>query len=219
MAYFTPDFIAFFREFTENNRKEWFDANRSRYEKSVKNPFQNFIAKVIEVLAQKDNSYEGVATKDCIFRINRDIRFSADKTPYKTQASALISPEGKKGYRGRGIYVEFSAEHVRFYGGVYEADKEQLMNIRANIASAPKQFATLYHSPEFRKTFGEIRGEKNKILPKEWKEVAEQEPLLYNKQFYFFAEHQPELLLTDHLLPELLHAYDVAQPITQFLNH
>ena len=89
MAYFTDDFMQFFRELQENNSKEWFDANRKRYQNSVKDPFYAFIDHMIGLINERDNSVQ-IAAKDAVMRINRDIRFSKDKTPYSERYPGLI---------------------------------------------------------------------------------------------------------------------------------
>ena len=93
--WFTQDFIDFFSELEKNNTKEWFDANRKRYEKSVKIPFSAFTQAFINEVAKDDPELQQEA-KNCTFRINRDIRFSNDKTPYKSTSSAIITKGGKK---------------------------------------------------------------------------------------------------------------------------
>ena len=95
MAYFTQDFIDFFQELSANNHREWFHANKKRYEQQVKVPFQSFVQLMIDRVQEVDRNVV-LTPKDAIFRINRDIRFSADKTPYKTNVSAIISSGGKK---------------------------------------------------------------------------------------------------------------------------
>ena len=95
MSYFSEDFLRFFKELAGNNNKEWFDLNRKRYFKEVKDPFHHFIEDLIAAV-QKEDSNVNIAPKDAIFRINRDVRFSKDKTPYKLQVSAIISKGGKK---------------------------------------------------------------------------------------------------------------------------
>ncbi|MCB0846293.1 MAG: DUF2461 domain-containing protein, partial [Bacteroidetes bacterium] len=105
MPYFTPDYIAFFEELARNNTKEWFDQNRSRYEKSVKKPFYAFVERMIDLISEDDPAVM-ITPKDAIFRINRDIRFSNDKTPYKTNFSAVVSPGGRKEMVTPGLYFE-----------------------------------------------------------------------------------------------------------------
>ena len=88
MIYLEKEYLNFFNELSENNNKLWFDENRKRYEKFVKKPFENLITDLIAELSNIDLKIT-MQAKDAMFRINRDIRFSNDKTPYKTQMSAL----------------------------------------------------------------------------------------------------------------------------------
>ena len=104
MAHFNLDYLLFFQELAQNNHKEWFDLNRSRYEKNVKVPFRDFTQVAIDTIAKSDPLFKDLLAKDCVFRINRDIRFSKEKIPYKTMCSALISPNGKKSKAINGIY-------------------------------------------------------------------------------------------------------------------
>ncbi|MEL6943413.1 MAG: DUF2461 domain-containing protein, partial [Bacteroidota bacterium] len=105
MKHFTPDFLNFFKDLRANNEREWFHANKKRYEQSVKIPFQAFIADVIEHASIFDPNIL-ITPKDAIFRIYKDTRFSKDKTPYKLHASAVVSRGGRKDLTSIGIYLE-----------------------------------------------------------------------------------------------------------------
>ena len=218
MAFFNSDYLLFFQELAQNNHKEWFDLNRPRYEKNVKVPFRDFTQVAIDTIAKSDPLFKDLLAKDCVFRINRDIRFSKDKIPYKTMCSAMISPNGKKSKAINGIYFEFTPEHVRFYGGIYSIEKEDLYAVRAGIVANLKEFTALLEDAEFKKVYGQIRGEKNKIIPSEFREAANDQALIYNKQWYFFVEYPAEEILNDDVLNKLIHAYNVAIPIKQFFN-
>ena len=218
MAFFNSDYLLFFQELAQNNHKEWFDLNRPRYEKNVKVPFCDFTQVAIDTIAKSDLLFKDLLAKDCVFRINRDIRFSKDKIPYKTMCSAMISPNGKKSKAINGIYLEFTPEHVRFYGGIYSIEKEDLYAVRAGIASNLKEFTALLEDSEFKKVYGQMLGEKNKIIPPEFREAANDQALIYNKQWYFFVEYPAEEILKEDVLNKLIHAYNVAIPINQFLN-
>jgi hypothetical protein len=126
MTFFEPDFLQFFKDLAPNNNKDWFDVNRKRYEEIVKIPFKKFVQHVISEMAKKDSAFKSLEAKDCIFRINRDVRFSKEKQPYKLMVSAVISPKGKKDKAINGVYFELTPEHVRVYGGVYEIEKDDL---------------------------------------------------------------------------------------------
>ena len=98
--------VAFLKELAANNNKQWFDDNRARY-RVLRNGFDEFSAEVIDGFGTFDAEVRGLTPKDCIFRINRDTRFSNDKSPYKTHFSTYICHHGKKsGYAGYYFHVE-----------------------------------------------------------------------------------------------------------------
>jgi uncharacterized protein (TIGR02453 family) len=206
MTYFSTDFLAFFKELAGNNHKDWFDLNRKRYEANVKKAFEVFITDLIAEINKHDKKIE-ITYKEAVFRINRDIRFSKNKEPYKLNRSAIISPKGRKDKAFPGLYLEMGPEHYRIYGGVYQPDKEQLYSIRETIVSDPKAFMKMVNNKKFKNTFGEIHGEKNKIIPKEFKEEAAQTPLVFNKQFYWFTEFEPELIESEDLMKKTMDTY------------
>ncbi len=218
MAFFNRDYLDFFIELAPNNNKEWFDSNRKRYEQNVRDAFKAFVDHLIARISEKDKAFAGLQAKDCMFRINRDIRFSNDKTPYKMMMSAVVAPEGKKSRAINGVYFELGPEHVRVYGGVYEIDKDDLLTVREGIADQPKKFKALYNDPAFKKMYGEILGEKNKIIPKHLKEAAEDEPLIFNKQWYFYTQFPPEYVLRDDLDEIILNCFEVGKPLEKFFN-
>jgi uncharacterized protein (TIGR02453 family) len=218
MAFFSPDFLQFFIELAPNNNKDWFDINRKRYENVVKEPFKKFVQHLIDQLAKSNPAFESLEAKDCIFRINRDVRFSKDKMPYKMMVSAVIAPGGKKSKAINGVYFEFGPEHVRVYGGVYEIDKEDLLTVREAIAKDIPKFQEAYNNPSFKDVFGEIKGEKNKIIPKDLKAAAEIEPLIFNKQWYFYTEFDPEFVLSESLDKEILACYAAGRPVENYFN-
>jgi uncharacterized protein (TIGR02453 family) len=218
MKWFTEDYLRFFTELEASNHKEWFDANRKRYEANVKKPFYAFTDHMIGLLAKEDPALEGITAKDCVFRINRDIRFSTDKTPYKTNQSAIITPMGRKNHTYPGVYFEAGANDFRVYGGVYFAEKDALMNIRTAIAANLDLFEKITSDKEFKSVYGEIQGEKNARLPKEFEEAAKKQPLLFNKQWYFFKKYPAETILQDDLDKQMLKAVLAGKQMTEFLK-
>ena len=218
MTFFKEEFLHFFIDLASNNNKEWFDENRKRYEGFVKNPFKDFVNHLIQVISEIDDSFIGVEASECIFRINRDIRFSKDKTPYKMNVSAIISPEGKKSKAINGVYIELDPEHFRVYGGVYEIDKDDLLSVREEIAKDPIKFKSIYSDANFKSVFGELLGEKNKVLPKELKEFGEIEPLIFNKQWYFYKQFNPDVILQEDLDQIVVDCYKAGRPVENYFN-
>ena len=218
MAFFTTDYLNFFIELAANNNKDWFALNRKRYEQNVKKPFSDFVQHLIHSLAEKDAAFNELEVKNCIFRINRDIRFSKDKTPYKMMCSAVVTPEGKKSKAVNGVYFEFGPEHMRVYGGVYEIDKDDLETVRDAMAQDISKFQKAYKTPLFVKTFGKILGEKNKVLPAHLRDSAAIEPLIFNKQWYFYTQFEPETILQENLDEIVLNCYEAGRPVESFFN-
>jgi uncharacterized protein (TIGR02453 family) len=217
MAYFNEDFLDFFKELAPNNSKDWFDENRKRYHESVKTPFDNFVSALINE-TKKINPEINIQSKDAVFRINRDIRFSKDKTPYKLNRSAIISPGGKKDKTSPGLYFEFSPEHVRVYTGVYMLDKHQLQSVREEIADNLPKFKKIISNKKFKEIYEEVRGEKNVRIPKEFVEVGEKQPLIYNKNYYVYATLPPETILREDLVQVITDTYKVAEPFGNFFK-
>jgi len=216
MAWFSPDFNRFFIELAANNNKEWFDMNRTRYEKEVKKPFEVFVGEMIQRVAKVDPNVR-IGPKEAIFRINRDVRFSKDKAPYKLNRSALITPAGKKDMNAPGIYFELGPEAVRIYGGAYMPDKEALLRIRSRIAKDLPKFKKLQEDKAFVKHFGTVQGEANKRLPPEFQAAAAKEPLLFNKQFYYGAELPPKTVTSPKLPDVLMEHYHAMAAMSAFL--
>jgi len=206
MKFFNQDFIKFFEELTKNNNRDWFHSQKKRYETSVKLPFAQFVQEIINRIHDQDQTVT-MEAKEAIFRINRDIRFSKDKSPYKTHMAAIVSSGGKKDMTTPGIYLQLSAEDARLYSGVYMADKNQIQQMREHIASHLDEFDQLINQSDFKKKFGEIHGEKNKRLPKEFQELEKQQPLIANKSFYYFAKFKPQEILKENFADTILNYY------------
>lgn len=217
MVYFDADYLKFLRELPANNNRDWFNDNKSRFKTHVESPFHDFVNELINKVSPIMKGLEEIDSKHCVFRIYRDVRFSKDKSPYKSHMSALITPSGRKGMSDPGLYLESSGEHLRLYSGAYQLDKESLERVRTAIMQNEKQFAKLIANKNFVDTFGEIQGEKNKRIPKEFREAAEDQPLLFNKNFYFFREWPAEKILEDSVVQDLITTYKVAKPVNEFL--
>ena len=216
-SYFTPDFIKFFADLSKHNNREWFEKNKERYVKSVKEPFQALVEELIVRLHFEDERIN-IEAKDAIFRIYRDIRFSKDKTPYKTYASALISPYGRKDLETPGFYFELSHKEAGIYCGAYQPEKEQLKKIRRFIASNREEFASIIKDKTFKKYFGEIRGEKAKRMDKEFDNALALQPLIANKQFYCGAELSPEIITSPKLSDIIIKHFKAAKKFSDFIE-
>ena len=213
----TENTLRFLSDLSINNDRDWFHANKARYEKDVKKPFETFVAMLIERVQASDPAVL-VTPKQAIFRINRDTRFSANKEPYKTHVSAIISPFGTRHKEYPGFYVQVSADKLWLGGGAYFLEKESLLKIREAIAENGEELTGIVQNPDFINHYGEVRGEKNKRLTPEFQAFAAKLPLIANKQFYFMAELEPEAALGAQALNKAMTYYLAGKPLCDFLG-
>lgn len=216
MKYFSAAYINFLKDLARNNTSEWFNDNRSRYEKDVKIPFGEFVEAIISK-TQKIDSLVKIKASEAVFRINRDIRFSKDKSPYKSHMAAIISKYGRKAKDYPGMYLMLSPEKIMIGGGVYELEKPALEKIRKSIAANTAVFTKIISAPVFKKKFGEVRGEKNKVLPPAFKKIAEKQPLIANKSFYVMAELPVKHITSDKLAETVMEYYKTMKPLNDFI--
>jgi len=213
----TEAYYEFFIELALNNQKSWFDVNRARYEADVKKPFLAFVTQLLDKVAM-DPRFAGIDAKSCIFRINKDIRFSKDKTPYKLHCSAAIQLGGRKEMSAGGMYLEFGPEHCGIYSGIYMPEREALQLIRERIAGNLEVFSGVIGASDFVKYFGEVRGEKNKRLPSDLVAAAAEQPLIYNKQFYVQHTMDAELTMAENFDEYVIKVWRASEAYNRFIS-
>lgn len=211
----SEDFVEFFKELSANNEKTWFEANKKRFEKTVKVPFEELVAEVIMEVQKHDPAVQ-ILPKDAVFRIYRDVRFSKDKTPYKTHMGAVISAGGRRQLQTPGIYIQCSHEGLAIAGGLYECDPELIQKVRRAIMADPRAFHKVVDAKDFVEKFGEIRGDRNKVLPEEFKAAAANEPYIANKQWYFWTELPVDELLRPDVVNVVMEYWHVARPVNGY---
>lgn len=217
MSGLPKEFWTFFRQLAKNNDREWFNAHKADYETYVKHPFTELTDRLIDAIRDVDPEIQ-ITSKEALFRIYRDVRFSKDKTPYTLHASAIISPFGRKSEGYPGFYIHASPGKSMVGGGAYMPDKEQLATIRSMIADDPATFHQLLRAAPFKKLYGTVQGEKNKVMPAEFKEAAKSEPLLMNKQFYYMANVPDDVFSSSDTIKRLMKYYLAAKPLQDYLK-
>jgi uncharacterized protein (TIGR02453 family) len=214
--------LQFLYDLSQNNNRDWFEKNKKRYEAELKKPFEAAVAAIIEKVLPLEPQYGPITPKDCIFRIYRDTRFSKDKTPYKTNVAAAFVPKTSKStseaiaYPGYYLHVEYGGLWIG--GGAYSLDKEPLQKVRTAIAQDPEAFRSLVSAPDFVKKYGELKGEKNKVLPPELKEAARAEPLIAHKQFYFMAEIENDPMIRSDFADFVLEYFKAGKSVNDYLR-
>lgn len=217
MNYFTDAYVQFFTDLEKNNHKEWFQANKKVYENEVKKPFQQLVADLIVELQNIDPDIK-MEPKNAIFRINRDIRFSKDKTPYNTLMKAGFAKGGRKSPYA-GYYLGLSAEGLHVGGGMFMLKPDELKPIRQHIANNNDVFLKLINDSKFKNAFGDVKGERIKRIPTDFVEAHEKNPYIANKQFYYMADPTDQKIISsDKLLPEIVKHFQLITPLNQFLK-
>jgi uncharacterized protein (TIGR02453 family) len=150
-------------------------------------------------------------------RINKDIRFSKDKTPYNTYVAANISVYGKKDKSYPGFYFQLSHDKIEMFGGAYMAEPPALQILRTSIAENLKEFSAAYNDKKFKEKFGTIKGEQHKRVPEEFQSIVSKEPLIANKQFYYNAEIKDDIVTKDELPETLMEYYLAGKKVNDFL--
>ena len=148
-----PSTYKFLKALQKNNNREWFAQNKQYYE-SAKNDFENFVNKLIDEICKFDKSVSGLNSRDCIFRIYKDVRFSKDKTPYKINLGASIDPGGKKSGNA-GYYFHIQPGNKSFIaGGSYIPDKDRLNKLRNYILEHGDKLNKIISNSFFKKNLG-----------------------------------------------------------------
>jgi len=216
----TAEYTTYFKNLAANNHKEWFQGNKKQYEQHVKKPFTQLVESLLEKLSEKDNRIANIKASQTLFRINRDIRFSKDKTPYNIIMKASISAGGKKSEMP-GFYLGIDAERVHLGGGLYNLPTANLKKIRSYLLQHCDELNSIAESKSFKETLGEIKGEKAKRIDKEFSEATDRCPYLFHKQFYAMGDIDMNHFLS---LDEkgqcdlILQYFDEIAPMNQFLE-
>ena len=212
--------IKFLKELKKNNNKPWFDANRKRYE-DAKADFATFIQAVIDLHGKKDPSIKNLLAKDCIFRINRDIRFSKDKTPYKSNFGASINKGGRKAWNSAGYYFHLEPGGAFTGGGIYMPDPDTLKKLRQEIDYNLPAFKKLVGSKKFKTVYGGLDNNAEFLLsrvPKGYEPGNPAAAYLRLKSYIAMTSIPDTDLHSKNLVKKTVAAFEALQPLISFLN-
>jgi uncharacterized protein (TIGR02453 family) len=156
----------FLRDLSQNNNREWFNANKERYNAAM-DCFKGETAELISKIAVFDDEIKYLTPENCVFRIYRDIRFSPDKTPYKTHFGAYMAAGGGRKSALAGYYFHFDAYEPFISGGIYCPEKETLKKVRQAIEADLDELQKIVSCKDFKKYFGKMQpfGEKLSKVP------------------------------------------------------
>jgi len=210
--------LDFMTALSHNNNRDWFIKNKPAYLDAKEN-FESIIQEIINRITQFDPIMKGLEVKNCVYRINRDIRFSNDKSPYKTHFGAFIVRGGKKNAdKFAGYYIHVEPGKSIIAGGAYVPPKPWLSAIREKIDSEPETLLKIINSKDFKKYFGTVDGEKLKKAPKGYPSDHPNIDLLRLKSFLVVNEVNDALVLSDRYLNHTINVLQVMKPFNDFLS-
>jgi uncharacterized protein (TIGR02453 family) len=209
--------LEFLAKLKKNNTKDWFDKNRKEYD-SAKENYKEFLAELILNISKFDPAVKSLEPKDCMFRINRDIRFSNDKTPYKTNIGASIAPGGKKS-DSAGYYIHIQPGASFLAGGVWHPEPPQLNAIRQEIDYNMDEFRKLTANKSFKKFFGALSVEdKIKTTPKGYDKDHPEIESLKLRSFIMECSLDDKTVLSKDLLKQCTDIFKAMYPMNVFLR-
>jgi uncharacterized protein (TIGR02453 family) len=212
--------LKFLKDLKKNNNKPWFDVNRKRYEEA-KADFANFIQQVIDRHGKKDKTIANLKAKDCLFRINRDIRFAKDKSPYKTNFGASVNKGGKKAFSTAGYYFHLEPGQCFIGGGIYQPGPEELKKVRQEIDYNFNDFKKIIGSRKFRSTYKDVDKSKEFLLsrvPKGYEPDNPAAEYLRLKSYIAFVKISDADLTSKNLVKKTTDAFATLQPLLDFVN-
>lgn len=207
--------LQFLQDLSENNNREWFNDNKKRYEESRDKIL--FLTEVfINEIKKFDPEVSGISAKDCMFRIFKDVRFSKDKLPYKTNFGSFIAKGGRKSiYPGYYFHIEPNQSFVG--GGVYMPQAEPLRIIRNYLAEHAPDFLQIIEDESFKKTFPKMYDHQLKTAPKGFPKDHEFISLLKYKSFVFSNEITNQKILGNNYIEHTIQSFKQLQKVNSFL--
>ena len=217
MATISNTTFKFLKDLKNNNNREWFTDNKKRYEEA-KGEFEEFIGALIKHIAKFDPPIIELNPKKTVFRIYRDVRFSANKDPYKINMGAHLSNSPSKIHDRAGYYIQIQPGNSFLAGGAYLPPNPWIGNIRQEIDYNTKEFKKIINSASFKKYFGEMEGEQLKTAPKGYPKDHPEIELLRYKSFLASNKCDDKLVTSSDFLNHSASVFKAMKPFDDFLN-
>ncbi|MFH1121387.1 MAG: DUF2461 domain-containing protein [Bacteroidota bacterium] len=211
------DILDFLNDLKNNNNRDWFDQNRTRYQ-HAKSDFEKIVDTLIGDISRIDPSVGMPLSKDSVFRIFRDVRFSADKLPYKTNFGAFIANGGRKSTRA-GYYIHLEPGASMIGGGIYMPQPEVLKKLRQEIYYDAAGFRKLLEARDFKKFFDKLEDfDKLKRPPKDFDADFPDIDLLLYKSYAVMHRLPDDVVLSDRFHKAVTDACSAMVEFNRFLN-
>jgi len=213
-TFLPPSVFSFLEDLKENNHREWFQNNKTRYQEQYNYALQ-FADELLLRMKQID-TIETISGKKSLFRINKDVRFSKDKSPYKTNIGGALTRATK--YLRGGYYFHIEPGNCFLGGGFWAPSTEDLKHIRLQIAADPEPLQQILSSKEFIATFGQLEGEKLKSAPKGFSKDHPAINLINYKQFLLIKKLTDEEVQSKQYLETVVSTFQAMRPFFDYMS-
>ena len=213
----SKDTFEFFIQLKENNNRDWFQKNKKLYENARKD-FEHFVTHLIDEVLKFDSNIGMMEAKNTIYRIYRDVRFSKDKSPYKTNMGSHIVKGGKKSGNA-GYYFHFEPGGSFVGGGVWQPMPDKLKVVRNEVYQNIEEFLAIIEEKSFADYFGELQGDKLVNPPKGFPLDFEYIDLLKFKSYTVWKPIPDKIVNSEKLLSEVAGGFKLMKPLIDFINY
>ena len=215
---FPADLFRFFEDLSAHNDREWFNAHRDRYQASVVDPMCAFITAMGPRLARISKHYVADPRPHggSMFRIHRDVRFSKDKSPYKTHAACQFRHAAGKDAHAPGFYVHLEPGRVFFGGGIWRPPSPALAAIREHVVDSPAAWKRITRAKAVHERGG-VQGEQLKRAPRGFDAEHEHADDLRRKSFFVMTEARPEDACSPAFAGQVAGGFRAAAPLARFV--
>jgi uncharacterized protein (TIGR02453 family) len=214
---FPPEMVQFLRALKRNNRREWFQPRKHLYEQQVKEPMLELVTALNRDF-MKFAPHFVTEPKKAVFRIYRDTRFSADKTPYKTHVAASFWRRGSDYTGAGGFYFSVSHDQIEVAGGIWHPSPETMLLVRTHIAASYPEMRRILANKKSRKLVGDLQGDELTRAPKGFDPQHPALDLIKKKDWILDTSLNSALATTPKLYREILDRFRAIAPLIEYLN-
>jgi len=207
--------LQFASDLKTNNNRPWFIEHKTDFD-LARTRFEEFVGDLILDLSKRE-PLGGLTPKDCIYRLNRDLRFTQDKTPYKPYLSAYIAPGGRKS-KQMGYYVHLEPGNVMLAGGLYDPEPRQLTAFRDAISRDAREFKSIISEPKFVEYFGGVGGDALKTIPRGYPADHPEAALLRLKTVTVIHKVTDNAAVAPGFFEHTLVTFGVMKPFLQYVE-
>ncbi len=210
--------MKFLAALAKNNRREWFQPRKAEFEELVLTPMRDLAFLINRELERTAPAYALPESHKALNRIYRDTRFSADKTPYKEEVSALFPRHKLSKKQGAAFFISISGKEAMLAGGMYFGETREMQAVRMHLAEEHARFSKLLAQKARKAMFGELQGEKLLRVPKQFGADHAAAELLRQKQWMLWRKWTPAEVTAEEFAKEVVAGIKLLAPFVEFLN-